>query len=594
MNKLFNLKRTHTCGELRGTNVDEEIILNGWIKDTRDLGQLLFITLKDRYGLTQLSFNIENKDVYEIASKLRAETVIAIKGKVISRGENINKKMATGEIEIDVLEIEVLSESEVPPFVIDGHVGVSESKRLEYRFLDLRREQVRNNLILRHHVTTAVRDYLNSDNFLEIETPILTKSTPEGARDYLVPSRVNKGSFYALPQSPQLFKQILMISGYDKYYQIAKCFRDEDLRYDRQPEFTQIDIEMSFVEPEDLYSVAEGVMKRVFKKALNRDLETPFKRLTYAEAMRRFGSDKPDMRFGLEFEDLTELFVDSSFKVFEKADGKIIRGISVPGSGVFSRKIIDQLTETAKTYQAKGLAWTKYKDGKFSGSIAKFLSETEQAALVEKFNLTDNLLLIVADKESVTNAALNAVRLSVGERLNLIDKNEFNFLWVTDFPMFEYNEEAERFVAIHHPFTAIYPSQLDMLGGDNVADILSLSYDLVLNGVELGGGSMRIHQQDVQSRVFKALGISKEEADEKFGFLLKALKYGTPPHGGIAFGLDRIIMLLSDNAESIRDVIAFPKTAKASCLMTNAPSTVAQEQLDDLALSITKIEKITE
>jgi aspartyl-tRNA synthetase len=596
MQNDFFLKRTHNCGQLNKDNVGEIVVLNGWVKDVRNFGQLLFVTLRDRYGLTQVVFDSEKTDLYKSAETLRAETVISIKGEVISRGTNINKKMKTGEIEVNVLELEVLSYAEVPPFVVGDFVGVSEAMRLEYRYLDLRRESVRDTLILRHKVTTAAREYLNSEGFLDIETPILTKSTPEGARDYLVPSRVNKGCYYALPQSPQVFKQILMISGYDKYYQIAKCFRDEDLRADRQPEFTQIDIEMSFITPEDIYTNTEKMMKKIFKDAKNIDIETPFPRMTYHESMDKYGCDKPDLRFGLELQNLSEIFKDTDFALFKSSEDKYLKGIVVEGSALFSRKKIDQLTESAKVFGAKGLAWIKFNNGEFTGPVAKFLRDEEKKELIEKFNLNDHIIFIVSDNYKITHDSLSAVRIEVAKELKLINNKEFKFVWVTDFPMFEWGEAAGRYTAMHHPFTAPFPEHIKYLEDNtltnstnkNAEKILSLSYDLALNGVELGGGSIRIHNSDVQEKVFRFLGIGKEEADQKFGFLLKALKYGTPPHGGIAFGLDRFVMLLSDSAESIRDVIAFPKNLKAVCLLTDAPSFVAKEQLDELGIELKK------
>jgi len=591
MQNDFFLKRTHNCGELNKNNVGETIVLNGWVKDARNLGQLFFVTLRDRYGLTQITFDSANTELYKQAQTLRSETVISIKGEVISRGENINKKMKTGEIEVNVLEMEILSHADVPPFVVGDFVGVSEAMRLEYRYLDLRRESVRDTLILRHKVTTAVREYLNEAGFLDIETPILTKSTPEGARDYLVPSRVNKGCYYALPQSPQVFKQILMISGYDKYYQIAKCFRDEDLRADRQPEFTQIDIEMSFITPDDIYNHTENMMKKVFKQSKNIDIEIPFPRMSYHEAMENYGSDKPDLRFDLKLQNLSEIFENTDFAVFKPAEGKFLKGIVVENSMAFSRKKIDKLTDAAKIYGAKGMAWIKFKDGAFSGPVAKFLKDDEKQALIEKFDLKDHVIFIIADNYKVTHDSLSAIRLEVGKELGLINEDDFKFVWVTDFPMFEWGEEAGRYTAMHHPFTAPFPEHIELLNDNsskNAEKILSLSYDLALNGVELGGGSIRIHNSDIQEKVFRFLGIGEEEANQKFGFLLKALKYGTPPHGGIAFGLDRFVMLLSKSAESIRDVIAFPKNLKAVCLLTDAPSEVATEQLNELGIELKK------
>lgn len=583
MAHYFQMKRTHNCGELNEKYIGESITLSGWVKDLRDLGQLRFVTLRDRYGITQVVFYPELEEIYNVAKGLRPESVISITGTVLDRGDNRNKNMATGAIEVKATALEVINLSDVPPFVVDEHIGVSESKRLRYRYLDLRREPLQYNMILRHKLVTAMREFLNKADFLDIETPILTKSTPEGARDYLVPGRIQKGSFFALPQSPQLFKQILMIAGYDKYYQIARCFRDEDLRNDRQPEFTQVDMELSFVDPEDIYIMMEQMMVKVFRDVKGIELKTPFIRMDYQEAMNRYGSDKPDTRFGLELNDVTDIFANTTFNVFKPESGKILKAIAIPGSTALSRKGIDQLTDVAKTHHAKGLAWFKYKDGKISGSVAKFISEDELTKLTEQLGLTDHLVLIVADVAKIAYQAMGAVRLAVGETLQLIDQSVYNFLWVTDFPMFDWSEEQGRYMSVHHPFTAPFPEHLELLEKDP-AKALSLSYDLILNGNELGGGSIRIHQPDIQKQVFKALGIGKEESEEKFGFLLDALKYGTPPHGGIALGLDRMVMLLSPYAESIRDVIAFPKTQKAACSMTDAPGKVSDEQLKELGL----------
>ncbi|MBN2694933.1 aspartate--tRNA ligase [bacterium] len=590
MANYFNLKRTHNCGELNEGNVGQLVTLTGWVRDIRDLGQLRFVTLRDRYGITQIVFYPENREIYNLMQTVRPESVIGISGIVLSRGENKNKNMPTGGIEVKAENLEVMNNSEIPPFVVDGYVGVSEAVRLEHRYLDLRTEPIQQTLILRHNITHSVRSYLHEKLFLEIETPILTKSTPEGARDYLVPSRVNKGTFFALPQSPQLFKQILMVAGYDKYYQIARCFRDEDLRNDRQPEFTQIDIELSFCDPEDIYDLIEGMLSKVMKETKGVDIQTPFLRLSYEEAMNRFGSDKPDIRFALEFTDLTKFFENSSFELFKAADGKFVKSIIVPNGASFSRKEIDILTETAKTYHAKGLAWLKYQGGTFSGSVAKVLTDSEKEQLVSDFGVKENdLILIVADNYKITHAALGAVRLDVAKKLDLIDNSKFAFLWVTKFPMFEWSEEDQRYSSMHHPFTSPVVEHLHHLdeGGDP-SQMLSLSYDVVLNGFELGGGSIRIFQKDVQKKVFSFLGISDKEAEEKFGFLLQALQFGAPPHGGIALGLDRLVMLLSPTAKSIRDVIAFPKTQKASCLMTSAPSVVAEAQLTELGIELKK------
>lgn len=587
MENYFNLKRTHTCGELTEKNINQEIILTGWVKDIRNLGQLIFITLKDRYGITQLVFYPEFKESYDLASTFKPEYVIGVKGLVISRGEkNINKNMVTGAVEIKVTEVELFNTSELTPFVIEEHISVAEAVRLQYRYLDLRRDSLQQNMILRHKVTQVIRNYLSDNNFLEFETPILGKSTPEGARDYLVPSRVNKGNYYALPQSPQLYKQLLMVAGYDRYYQIARCFRDEDLRIDRQPEFTQVDIEMSFPYPEDIYNLIEGMLHEVMLKAKGIEIQIPFKRMQYVEAMERYGCDKPDTRFGLELVNVEDIFTKTEFAVLKKEENKIIKAISVENGGSLSRKDIDELTEVAKTYRAKGLAWVKYTNGEFTGGIAKFLSDEEKKLLIEKLNVKENhLILFVGDTFKITNDALAAVRLKLGTKLNLIDSTKYNFLWVVEFPMFEYSEEHQKYIAMHHPFTSPLKEHLKYLEpGQDPTQIMSLSYDVILNGFELGGGSIRIHEQETQSKIFNFIGIDEAEADRKFRYLLQALKFGAPPHGGLAIGLDRLIMLLSDNAKSIRDVIAFPKNQKAICMMTDAPSDVAKAQLDELGI----------
>lgn len=592
MENYFNLKRTHTCGELTEKNINQEIILTGWVKDIRNLGQLIFITLKDRYGITQLVFYPEFKESYDLASTFKPEYVIGVKGLVISRGEkNINKNMVTGAVEIKVTEVELFNTSELTPFVIEEHISVAEAVRLQYRYLDLRRDSLQQNMILRHKVTQVIRNYLSDNNFLEFETPILGKSTPEGARDYLVPSRVNKGNYYALPQSPQLYKQLLMVAGYDRYYQIARCFRDEDLRIDRQPEFTQVDIEMSFPYPEDIYNLIEGMLHEVMLKAKGIEIQIPFKRMQYVEAMERYGCDKPDTRFGLELVNVEDIFAKTEFAVLKKEENKIIKAISVENGGSLSRKDIDELTEVAKTYRAKGLAWVKYTNGEFTGGVAKFLSDEEKKLLVEKLNVKENhLILFVGDTYKITNDALAAVRLKLGSKLNLIDATKYNFLWVVEFPMFEYSEEHQKYIAMHHPFTAPLKEHLKYLEpGEDATQIMSLSYDVILNGFELGGGSIRIHEQETQSKIFNFIGIDAAEADRKFRYLLQALKFGAPPHGGLAIGLDRLIMLLSDNAKSIRDVIAFPKNQKAICMMTEAPSDVAKAQLDELGIKNTEV-----
>lgn len=591
---MEGLKRTHYCTELSAVNVGEEVVVTGWVQKRRNLGQLLFITLRDRSGLLQLSFG-ENtdKEVFEKAEKLRSEFVITARGEVVSRGADTNKSMKTGEIEINVKELRILSVAETTPFEIVENSDVKEELRLKYRYLDLRRSDMQRNLILRSKVAQSVRRFLEGENFLEIETPILTKSTPEGARDYLVPSRVHPGSFYALPQSPQLFKQLLMVSGYDRYFQIAKCFRDEDLRADRQPEFTQIDLEMSFVDVDDVISVNEKLIKHVFKETMNMDIELPIQRLTYQEAMDRFGSDKPDMRFGIELTDISDVVRGCGFGVFENAlaDGGMVRAINAKGMGELGRKPIDSLVAYGKDFGAKGVAWHQVKpDGEEKSSFAKFLSEETIAAIKERMGVDNNdLILIVADKPSVVYAALGALRLEVARRLELINKDEFRFVWVTDFPLLEYDEEAGRYVAMHHPFTMPKEEDIPLMDTDP-GKVRAKAYDLCLNGCELGGGSIRIYQRNIQQKMFNLLGFSNEEAEERFGFLLNAFKYGVPPHGGLAFGLDRMIMLMC-KADSIRDVIAFPKVKDASCLMTEAPGLVEDKQLEELALSIQKIEE---
>jgi aspartyl-tRNA synthetase len=568
--------------------------VTGWVQRRRNLGQLLFITLRDITGLLQLSFG-ENteKEVFEKAELLRSEYVIAAKGIVVSRGEDANKSMKTGEIEIDVKELRILSEAETTPFEIVENSDVREELRLKYRYLDLRRADMQKNLILRSKVAQSARRFLESEGFLEVETPILIKSSPEGARDYLVPSRVHPGNFYGLPQSPQIFKQLLMVSGYDKYFQIARCFRDEDLRADRQPEFTQIDIEMSFVDVEDVIGINEKLIQKVFKEAMDMEITLPIARLTYQEAMDRYGSDKPDIRFELELKDLSDLVKGCGFAVFENAlkEGGIVRAINVKGMGDIGRKQIDSLVAYGKDFGAKGVAWHQIKtDGEEKSSFAKFLSEETLAQLKERMGTgKDDLILVVADKPSVVYAALGALRLESAKRLNLVSKDEFKFVWVTDFPLLELDEEAGRYVAMHHPFTMPKDEDIPLMETDP-GKVRAKAYDLCLNGCELGGGSIRIYQKEVQEKMFKLLGFTDEEAYEQFGYLLNAFKYGVPPHGGLAFGLDRMIMLMC-GADSIRDVIAFPKVKDASCLMTQAPGAVDPKQLEELQLSITTPEK---
>ncbi|MGL5675918.1 MAG: aspartate--tRNA ligase [Cellulosilyticaceae bacterium] len=594
---MQGLKRSHYCTQLSSQNVGETVTVMGWVQRRRNLGQLLFITLRDRSGLLQLAFGEEtDAQVFEKAESLRSEFVIAATGVVRSRGEDANKTMQTGDIEIEVKELRILSDAETTPFEIVENSDVREELRLKYRYLDLRRPDMQRNLMLRSKVTGSVRRFLEENNFLEMETPMLTKSTPEGARDYLVPSRVHPGNFYALPQSPQIFKQLLMVSGYDRYFQIVKCFRDEDLRADRQPEFTQIDMEMSFVDVEDVMNINEKLIQKIFKETMDVEVELPIQRLTYQDAMDRFGSDKPDLRFGFELTDLTEVVNHCGFAVFENAinGGGSVRAINAKGMGDIGRKQIDSLVKVGQDFGAKGVAWLQVRpDGEEKSSFTKFLGEETVAAIKEKMNVTDNdLILIVADKPSVVYAALGALRQEVARRLDLVDKNVFKFVWVTDFPLLEYDEENGRYVAMHHPFTM--PKDEDIaLMDTNPSEVRAKAYDLCLNGYELGGGSIRIYQREIQEKMFKLLGFTEEEAYERFGFLLNAFKYGVPPHGGLAFGLDRICMLMAGR-DNIRDVIAFPKVKDASCLMTEAPGTVDQKQLDELFIALQEVTKAEE
>lgn len=588
LDKMNGLKRTHYCTDLNIQNIGETVVVAGWVQKTRDKGNLVFIDLRDRTGIVQLQFN-ENteKEIIEKAKTARAEFVIMAKGTVIKR-ESINKEIKTGEIEINVTEFKILSQAQTPPFHIVDNTNVKEELRLKYRYLDLRRSEMQNTLIFRHKIVKAARDYYDENGFLEIETPILIKSTPEGARDYLVPSRVHKGSFYALPQSPQLYKQLLMLSGYDRYMQIARCFRDEDLRADRQPEFTQIDLEMSFVDQEDVLNINEGFMKYVFKKALDIDVTTPFARLTYKDAMERFGVDKPDTRYGMELCDLSDILKDTTFKVFSDAlsAGGSVRAIVASGQVEnLPRKKIDKLTDFVKTYKAKGLAFTRLTADSETSSFEKFLTPEEVTAVRTKLNAkAGDVILVVADPNTDTVlTSLGELRCHLAKELGLIDETQFNFLWVTDFPLFEYDEDNNRYVAKHHPFTAVCDEHADMLL-TNPKDCNAKAYDLVLNGCEVGGGSIRINDPVMQQNMFKALGFTEEQANERFGFLIDAFKYGAPPHGGMAYGLDRLVMLML-NKESIRDVIAFPKVQTASELMTECPSTVDKKQLDELYIS---------
>ncbi len=589
---LGEWKRTHDCGSLRVEDKEKEVLLMGWVNSRRDLGNLIFIDLRDRDGITQVVFDPQvEKESHEKAHVLRNEWVIAVKGTVTARLEGReNSNMPTGAVELVAKELKILNKTEVPPFQVDGAVDASETLRLKYRYLELRRPRIFNNFKRRHLMAASIRDYLNTRGFLEVETPILTKSTPEGARDYLVPSRVNEGMFYALPQSPQLFKQLLMVAGFDKYYQIVRCFRDEDLRADRQPEFTQVDLEMSFANEEDVMDIFEGMVRRLFKEILDLDIVNPVPQMEYDEAMERFGSDRPDTRFDMELKSLTDIAADCGFKVFKGAveNGGIVKAINVKGAASdFSRKIIDELTASVAEYGAKGLAWIKINEEEWQSPIAKFFSDDEKSSIEKTVDAAPgDLILIVADKEGVVNQSLGALRLNIAHRLNIIPVGRFDFLWVTKFPLVEYDEDENRYQAIHHPFTAPLHEDLPMIEEDP-GKVRSRAYDLVLNGVEIGGGSVRIHDISMQERIFALLGISKEEADMKFGFLLEALKYGAPPHAGMAIGFDRLAAIMS-GADSIREVIAFPKTSSASCLMTNAPSEVDGSQLDELGLSLNK------
>ena len=591
---MTGLKRTTYCGKLSKENIGQEVVVCGWIQKQRDLGNLIFADLRDRSGIVQLAFNADtDKAIFDKAFKLRAEYVVMAKGTVRQR-EAINKEIPTGEVEVYVTDLRLLSSSETPPFEITSETNVKDELRLKYRYLDLRRPPMQESLFLRHKIAKAARDYFDNNDFIEIETPTLIKSTPEGARDYLVPSRVHKGSFYALPQSPQLYKQLIMLSGYDRYMQIARCYRDEDLRADRQPEFTQIDLEMSFIDEEDIMTMAEGFVKHAFKTVLNKDITTPFKRLPYDEAMERYGSDKPDTRFDLELKNLSDILKDSEFKVFSGAiaSGGSVRAINVKGgANELSRKEIDKLTEFVKTYKAKGLAFTRLAEDKETSSYEKFLTEEEIKAIRERMDAkVGDLILIVGDsKDGVVFDSLGALRNHLAAKLGLIKQGTFDFLWVTKFPLFEYDEDENRYVAKHHPFTSPLLEDVDKVISDP-ANAHARAYDMVLNGYELGGGSIRISDPNLQETMFTALGFTKEEAYKRFGFLLDAFKYGVPPHGGMAFGLDRLVMLMTGKS-NIRDVIAFPKVQNATELMTMCPSSVEDKNLAELGIKTLEIEE---
>jgi aspartyl-tRNA synthetase len=586
------MKRSHTCGELNASDKGKKVCIKGWVNTRRDLGGLIFIDLRDRYGITQIVFTEEDRDLHAQAEQLRNEYVIGIEGTVIARDpENINPEMITGEIEIEVESLKIYSKAETTPFEIKDGIPTGEELRLKYRYLDLRRPEIQQNFLLRSKIYETVRNFYYRHNFIEVETPVLMRSTPEGARDYLVPSRVNPGKFFALPQSPQTYKQLLMVSGFDRYFQIVKCFRDEDLRADRQPEFTQIDVEMSFVDEEDIFAIHEELMKDIFKSCLNVDIQTPFRRLTYNEAMNTYGSDKPDTRFGLQFVDFSDIVKDAEFKVFSGtvASGGGVVGITVPGQGDMGRGAIDRLTDRVKKETgAAGLIYIKMQDDGPMCSVGKFLTDEIVSKMVEASGAEKgDLVLILAGKKLDVLEQLGQLRLMMGKDLNLVDKTAYNFLWVTDFPLVEYDEEDRRFVALHHPFTSPKDEDIDKMD-DDPSKVLSRAYDMVLNGSEIGGGSIRISNQELQQKMFNVLGIEEEEAREKFGFLLDAFKYGAPPHGGIAFGLDRIAMILA-GAQSLRDVIAFPKNQRAQSLMDNSPGEVDKKQLDELHISIKKL-----
>ncbi len=588
---MKGLKRSHRCTELSNKNIGETVVVMGWAAKRRNLGSLIFVDMRDRSGILQIVFdeNDVTAEGFAKAETIRNEYVIAVEGRVEKRGGAINENLKTGDIEIRATSLRILSEAQTPPFPIEDGVATKDELRLKYRYLDLRKPHIQRNLMLRSRITTLVRSFMTEEGFIEIETPILTKSTPEGARDYLVPSRIHPGNFYALPQSPQIFKQLLMCAGYDRYIQIAKCFRDEDLRADRQPEFTQIDMELSFVDIDDVIDVNERLLAKLWKDILGVEIPTPFPRMTWQEAMDRFGSDKPDTRFGFELKDISDVVKGCGFAVFTSAleNGGTVRGININGQGAMPRKKIDALVEFAKGYGAKGLAYIAInEDGSLKSSFAKFMTEEEMAAIVERMEgKPGDLLLFAADKHKIVYAVLGALRCEMADKLGILDKNTYNFLWITEFPLFEYSEEEGRYVAMHHPFTMPMEEDIDLIETEP-GRARAKAYDIVLNGTELGGGSVRIHQDDIQETMFKALGFTTEEAYEKFGFLLNAFKYGVPPHAGLAFGLDRLVMHMTGE-DNIRDVIAFPKVKDASCLMSEAPNVVEQKQLDELYIACT-------
>ena len=592
---MRGMKRTCRCAELSEKNIGEEVTMMGWVQKQRNKGGIIFVDMRDRSGILQVIFEDGeiNADDFAKAEKLRSEFVIAVKGKVTARSGAVNENLATGAIELRAEELRVLSESDTPPFPIEADSKTKEELRLKYRYLDLRRPDLQRNLIMRSKVATLIRQFLADEGFLEIETPMLTKSTPEGARDYLVPSRVHPGTFYALPQSPQLFKQLLMCSGYDRYFQLARCFRDEDLRADRQPEFTQVDMELSFVDEDDVMDVNERLLQKLFKEILDVDIELPIQRMTWQEAMDRFGSDKPDLRFGMELKDVSDVVKDCGFGVFTGAleNGGSVRGINAKGQGGMPRKKIDALVKFAKDFGAKGLAYLAVnEDGTYKSSFAKFMTEDELKALVTAMEgEAGDLLLFAADKNKIVWDVLGNLRLEIAKNLDLLDKNVYKFLWVTEFPEFEYSEEQGRYLAMHHPFTMPFEEDIKYLES-NPEKVRARAYDIVLNGTEIGGGSIRIHQDDVQEKMLRALGFTDEKSHEQFGFLLDAFKYGVPPHAGLAYGLDRLVMIMA-HEDSIRDVIAFPKIKDASCLMTDAPNVVDDKQLEELCLEVSKSEQ---